>query len=124
MEENKWELLFRNQRRVGKNLYEIMKEEGYTKISFSKATNISRPTLNLLFEGEVTSITTFEKHINKVIKVLEIQEEDLLKDWQVTQPAYQVVCSCNEPKDYQPTQDEKEMFDTLKELIELCDFYY
>ena len=27
-----------------------------------------------------------------MIRVLEIKEEDLLKDWLVTQPAYQVIC--------------------------------
>lgn len=60
MDKNRIEILFSERKKVGINLFEIMKEQGYTKISFSKRVNISRPTLNHLFEGEISSITTFE----------------------------------------------------------------
>jgi hypothetical protein len=39
------ELLFENRKLIGKNILNIIKDNGYTKSSFSRLTNISRPTL-------------------------------------------------------------------------------
>ena len=39
MDKNRIEILFSERKKVGINLFEIMKEQGYTKISFSKRVN-------------------------------------------------------------------------------------
>lgn len=119
-----YEVLFSERKKVGANLFEIIKERGYTKISFAKAVNISRPTLNHLFEGEINSITTFEKHIEKINSVLNIELNELMIGREEVLPAYQVVFSSNTPESYEAGDNEKEMFDILDSLIDLCDFYY
>ena len=124
MEHFEIEILFSERKRVGMNLYEIMKERGYTKISFSKAVNISRPTLNLLFEGEISSITTFEKHIDKINETLRVQNVDLMRDRKREAIEDMVSYSWNEPEIYEQKKKEKEMFDVLESLINLCDYYY
>lgn len=118
------EILFNERKMVGTNLCEIIKERGYTKISFSKAVNISRPTLNHLFEGEINSITTFEKHIDKISAALNMKEMDLLVNRRPVELSYQVVYSSNEPDNYRPGVVEMDMFEILRSLIDLCDFYY
>ena len=80
MDKNRIEILFSERKKVGINLFEIMKEQGYTKISFSKRVNISRPTLNHLFEGEISSITTFEKYLRRIQDALQVEEQDLMSE--------------------------------------------
>jgi len=119
-----YELLFSERKKIGKNLYEILKQKGYTKISFSKKVNISRPTLDHLFEGEINSITTFEKHLKKISAELEVEISELLMPRKENFVENSVVYSNNEPKDYVAGNVEKELFDVLESLIDLCDLYY
>ena len=60
------ELLFENRRLIGENILNIVKDNGYTKSSFSRLTNISRPTLDKLIKGEVDSLATFKTHVRKI----------------------------------------------------------
>lgn len=53
------ELLFENRKRIGENILGIIKNNGYTKSSFSRLTNISRPALDKLIKWEVDSLATF-----------------------------------------------------------------
>lgn len=124
MDKNTIEILFSERKKVGLNLFEIMKEQGYTKISFSNKVKISRPTLNHLFEGEISSITIFEKYLDKIRDVLQVQEQELLVDRQAARGELQAAFSCNEPEGYYPGEREKEMLGILEDLINLCDFYY
>lgn len=119
-----YEILFMEKKLVGNNLFQIMKEKGYTKISLSKASSISRPTLDRLFEGEINSITTFEKHVEKLKTVLEIEMEHLTTRREYLDSYYQVAYSANQPKNYVLSRTEEEMFEILDSLIDLCDFYY
>jgi len=114
-----YELLFSERKKIGKNLYEILKQKGYTKISFSKKVNISRPTLDHLFEGEINSITTFEKHLKKISAELEVEISELLMPRKENFVENSVVYSNNEPKDYVAGNVEKELFDVLEGLIDL-----
>lgn len=124
MDKNTIEILFSERKKTGTNLYEIMKEQGYTKISFSKKVNISRPTLNHLFEGEISSITTFEKYLDRIRDVLQIPEHELMADRRTAKEGLQAAFSRNEPEDYNPKEQEREMFEILEDLINLCDYYY
>lgn len=124
MKKNDMEELFRERKFIGQNLLEIIKEKGYTKISFSQEVNISRPTLNHLFEGEINSKTTFEKHIKKISAVLGIETDDLMLKRNMNYVSRYVMYSRNEPEKYIPEVDEKEQFEVLEDLLRLCEFYY
>lgn len=77
MENNK-ELLYRNKNTVGTNIAQLIKKEGYTKASFAKKVDISRPTLNKILDGDIPSSTTLETHINKIMEVLNVDIDTLL----------------------------------------------
>ena len=94
MDKNTIEILFSERKKVGLNLFEIMKEQGYTKISFSNRVKISRPTLNHLFEGEISSITTFEKYLDRIRDVLQVQEQEFLVGRRTAIGELQVAFSC------------------------------
>ena len=62
------DLLFENRKLIGENILYILKDNGYTKSSFSRLTTISRPTLDKLIKGEVDNLSTFRTHISKILK--------------------------------------------------------
>lgn len=116
--------LFDNRAIVGKNLLEIMKSKGYTKIAFAKKVDISRPTLNALFNGEITSQTTFGTHIEKILNALDIDKEELLlsSDGQIAEET--VLYSNTAPDNYQLSKQSEELFEVLDNFLNLCDLYY
>lgn len=114
--------LFNERKRVGKNINEIMKDKGHTKISFSKITGITRPTLNKLFNGEITSEVTFIKHVSKIMKAINITAQDILS--YKCNKSVEVYYSNNSPKNHELNEDAKEMFNILEDIIHLCELYY
>ena len=72
------ELLFENRKLIGENILNIIKDNGYTKSSFSRLTTISRPTLDKLIKGEVDNLSTFRTHISKILKSQDMDAEQLL----------------------------------------------
>lgn len=118
------DLLFQNKEVIGMNIASLIEEEGYTKSSFSKKTDISRPTLNKIIEGEINSITTFEKHLSKILDVLNINFNRLL-DLNLYQDTVAVtsVYSDNAPVDYERSVQVKDSLNTLECILDLCEIY-
>lgn len=108
--------LFYNRKNIGKNLLEIMKLKGHTRISFSKLTDISRQTLNNLFKGEINDKTTFKTCINKIIETENITLADII-NYNENKEIQSVV-------DYKFDPEAKEMLDILDHILHLCDLYY
>ena len=70
--------LFEQRSRVAYKLKECIRDRGYTKISFSKKAEISRPTLDRLLNGSIDSKTTFDRHLKKILKMLNMSADDLM----------------------------------------------
>lgn len=116
--------LFDNRKAVGSKLLEIMKSKGHTKVSFSKVTGISRPTLNNLFKGETDSKTTFTTHITKIIETVNITLEEII-NYNENKIAQNVaVFSDNAPTEHEHYPKAKEMFNVLDDILHLCELYY
>ena len=112
--------------RIGKGILNYIKENGYTKKSFSKLVDISRPTLNTIIDGNIKSETTFKTHINKILKALDIDINRLLEcDQQIETKSERllVAYSNNSPKDYKLNDNEKTMFELVENLIDLFEIY-
>ena len=116
--------LFNNRKTIGAKLLEIMKSKGHTKVSFSKLTGISRPTLNNLFKGETDNRTTFNTHINKIIDAFNISLEEIINyDENKTMDSV-VVFSDNAPNEHTYDPKAKEMLNVLDDILHLCELYY
>lgn len=74
--------LFDMQSVVGARLEEILSERGYTKVELCQMSGISRPTLDKLLAGTITSRTNYEKHITKVLQSLNMSPDMLLGNTQ------------------------------------------
>lgn len=121
------ELLFKNRKIIGKNILNIIKDEGYTKSSFAKFTSISRPTLDKLIKGEVDSFTTFKTHIQKILESQKITEEKVINYVSKKHNGGNEVffaLSHNAPKSHVLNPQAQEMFNILEDIVHMCELYH
>ena len=120
------ELLFENRKLIGKNILNIIKDNGYTKSSFSRLTNISRPTLDKLIKGEVDSLATFKTHIQKILDSQDMDEEQLLNYVPKYNAKKELVfaLSDNAPEYHSLNPKAQEMFGILEDIVHMCELYY
>ncbi len=120
------ELLFENRKLIGENILNIIKDNGYTKSSFSRVTNISRPTLNELIKGEINSLTTFKTHIQKILKSQSMNEEQLLNYVPKSKMKKELIfaLSDNAPENHTMKRNVQEMFGILEDIVHMCELYY
>lgn len=119
------ESLFENRKLVGENLITIIKDNGYTKSSFSKLTNISRPTLDKLIKGEIDSFTTFKTHIEKILESQEMDDKQLMHyiPKYNEKKEYAFALSDNSPENHSINSKAKEMFDILEDIVHMYELY-
>lgn len=115
--------LFEQRSLVGAKLKDCLKERGYTKISFAKLTDISRPTLDKILSGEINNKSTFNKHLGKILSALNLSAEELLFYEQTTASGNTVYFQ-NSPDDYQMSEKAKKQFSLLRDIVGLCEIYY
>lgn len=77
-----------------------IRSNGFSKVSFCKKTEISRPTLDKILNGEIDSKSTFDKHLNKILTSLSI-DPDTLMGFSPRVQSVDAVYSQNAPIDYQ-----------------------
>ena len=70
--------LFDKRSVVGTRLEQILAEKSYTKAELCKKAGVSRPTLDKLLMGTLTSKTNYEKHISKILDCLGLTPDMLL----------------------------------------------
>ncbi|NLC69510.1 MAG: helix-turn-helix transcriptional regulator, partial [Clostridiaceae bacterium] len=104
----------------------IVKDNGYTKSSFSRLTNISRPTLDKLIKGEVDSLTTFKTHIQKILGSQNMNGEQLLNyvPRDKTKKELIFAMSDNAPENHTLRPNAQEMFGILEDIVHMCGLYY
>ena len=104
-------------------LKDYIRSNGFSKVSFCKKTEISRPTLDKILNGEIDSKSTFDKHLNKILTSLSIDPDTLMGFSPRIQSA-DAVFSENAPIDYQVNDKAKMEYDLLQDILNLCSVYY
>ena len=120
------ELLFENRKLIGENILNIIKDNGYTKSSFSRLTNISRPTLDKLIKGEVDSLATFKTHIQKILDSQNMNEEQLLNYVPKSKTKKELIfaLSDNAQENHALNPNAQDMFGILENIVHMCELYY
>lgn len=117
--------LFEQRGLVASKLKECIRDKGDTKVSFAAKANISRPTLDKLLNGAVDSKSTFDRHLQKILKVLNMSAEELMFYHSVsTKPVTAIVFSQNAPLEHKMSETAKKQYNLLLDMIELCTIYY
>lgn len=116
--------LFDQRSRVASKLKECIRDKGYTKVSFAQKAGISRPTLDKLLCGSIDSKTTFDRHMQKILRVLQMSVDDLMFYSAKRGRLSTVVYSQNTPEDHKMSNNARKQYDLMLDLIDLCAIYY
>ena len=120
----KFDELFEQRSLVATKLKECIRDKGFTKVSFSKLTDISRPTLDKLLSGSVDSKTTFDRHMQKILKTLNMSVDELmLYSARQVKPVL-AVYSKNAPKNHEMSDTAKKQYELMLDVVDLCAIYY
>ena len=112
-----FDALFEQRILVGKKLKDCIRDSGFTKISFS--------TLDRLLSGTVDNKSTFDRHIQKILNVLNMTVDQLLSYRPVGEvKKIGAVYSLNAPPEYSMDEKAKKQYGLLMDVIDLCAIYY
>lgn len=116
--------LFENRNLVASKLKDFLRDKGFTKISFAKKANISRPTLDKLLNGSLDSKAAFDRHMQKILKTLNTSASDLVLFSARREKPITAVYSQNTPADHEKSATACKQFDLLMDIVDLCAIYY
>jgi hypothetical protein len=117
--------LFNDRKTIGGNVLKLLKNNGFTKSSFSKRIDVTRPTLDSIIQGEINNVSKFSEYISRIINALEISENNLLYDVpsiKDTRPSF--LYFNNPPDGHKVMENTKEIFGVLDDVLNLCSIYY
>lgn len=121
----KFDELFEQRSLVASKLKDCIRDKGYTKVSFANKVNISRPTLDRLLNGSINNKSTFDNHIQKILKELNMSVDDLiLYHSKPVIPIETVAFSQNRPINHKMSETAKKQYELLLDAIDLCTIYY
>ncbi|MBR4588314.1 MAG: helix-turn-helix transcriptional regulator [Lachnospiraceae bacterium] len=116
--------LFEQRSLVASKLKICIRDKGYTKVSFAKKAEISRPTLDKLLSGSIDSKTTFDRHLQKILKVMNMSVDELMVYSARRNRPVEVVYSQNAPEDHKMSDTARKQYDLLLDILDLCAVYY
>lgn len=120
----KFDELFEHRSMIASKLKDCIKDMGYTKVSFAGKTNISRPTLDKLLNGRIDSKSTFDRHLQKILKTLNMSVDELMIYHSVQPKTVTAVYSQNAPVNHEMSDTAKTQYNLLLDVIDLCTIYY
>lgn len=121
----KFDELFEQRSLVASKLKDVIRDMGYTKVSFASKTDISRPTLDRLLNGSIDNKRSFDRHLQKILKLLNMTVEDLMLYHSVPKKvSTATVYSQNAPMNHEMSDKAKKQYDLLLDVIDLCAIYY
>lgn len=116
--------IYDNRYKIGSNLLDFIKDNGYTKSSISKLTGISRPTIDKLIKGEIDNNTTLKSHIDKIVTTFNIDLEQLINYKHLElENSDRMVASDNSPEEHEVSDKAKKMFGFLNDIVDLYEVY-
>ncbi len=121
----KFDELFEQRSLVASKLKDCIRDFGYTKVSFASKADISRPTLDKLLNGSIDNKSSFDRHLQKILKLLNMTAEDLMLYHSApVQTDDRAVFSQNAPMDHEMSDTAKKQYHLLMDVIDLCAIYY
>ncbi len=116
--------LFEQRCLTASKLKECIRDKSYTKVSFAKKAGISRPTLDKLLSGSIDSKTTFDRHLQKILKIMHMSADDLMLYSAQQSKSVTAVYPQNAPENHEMSKKAKKQYDLLLDIIDLCAIYY
>ena len=120
----KFDEMFEHRNLVASKLKDCIRDKGYTKVSFARKAEISRPTLDRLLCGSIDNKTTFDRHLQKILKMLQMSVDDFMFYSDRQSKSVSAVYSQNAPEDHKMSEKACKQYELLLDIIELCSIYY
>ena len=120
----KFDELFEHRRLVASKLKDCIRDAGYTKVAFANKADVSRPTLAKILNGSIDSTTPFDRHLQKILAVLNLTADDLVFYSTDHQQFVAAVYSNNAPENHEMSDKAKKQVELLLDVIDLCTIYY
>ena len=121
----KFDELFEQRSLVASKLKDCIRDMGYTKVSFAAKADISRPTLDKVLNGNIDSKSFFDRHLQKILKLLNITLEDLMLYHSAPSKLSEATLySQNAPMNHEMNDTAKKQYNLLLDIIDLCAIYY
>ncbi|WP_024348412.1 helix-turn-helix domain-containing protein [Lacrimispora indolis] len=115
--------LFDNRNLVAAKLKDYIRDRGYTKVSFARKSDISRPTLDKLLNGSIDNKSTYDRHLHKIMAALGLSVDDLML-YNAASRNVDAVYSQNAPENYEMSEKAKKQYALLTDILGLCEIYY
>lgn len=115
---------FEHQTTIAKNLVTFIRLKGYSKLTFSKLTNISRPTIDQILRGESPNPSRYNDQIAKINQTFRLPD-----DYFITS---QAIPSLSRPLGYaysdhgtsvEKSKQTKELLDGLDNILDIYSMY-
>lgn len=107
---------YRYQEITTQNLIAFLRLRGYSKLSLSKLTGLSRPNIDCILNGEITNPSVYNSYIKKIIQTF-----DLPNDYFLINQNDQIALV---PKIYSKRSlADQELFDGLDNLLDIFSMY-
>ena len=121
----KFDELFEHKSLVASKLKDCIRDMGDTKVSFAAKADISQPTFDKLLNGSIDSKSFFDRHLQKILKLLNMTVEDLmLYHSTASKLLTATVYSQNVPMIHEMNGTAKKQYNLLLDVIDSCAIYY
>lgn len=117
--------LFLNKETIAENLGMFIRLKGYSKSSFAKKVNISRPTLDQLLEGQSPNETAFLKQLEKIAQAFQLSKASFLSppQFEQTYATRSLQFSDHLAHTKERTPHNQKLLEDLEDLLDIATLY-
>ncbi|WP_411348485.1 XRE family transcriptional regulator [Paenibacillus sp. WLX2291] len=115
---------FSHQQHIAQNLTAFIRLKGYSKLSFSKLTGISRPTVDQILKSESPNPTLYNQQIAKITQTFQLPDDYLLRNQPELLPtSHSPYAFSDHAKGSERTPEAKELLEGLDHILDLYSMY-
>lgn len=106
---------------IAKNLVTFLRQKGYSKLSLSKLTDISRATIDQIIKGKCLNSMEYNKQIEKINITFELSDNYFITPLISINPiTYTYSDQCADPE---KSTEVKELLDGLNNVLDIYSLY-
>ncbi|TDQ40720.1 XRE family transcriptional regulator [Aureibacillus halotolerans] len=115
---------FEHKKTIAINLLTFIRKRGYSKLSLSKLTGISRPMIDLILKAESPSPTTYNGQITKINEAFDLPEDYFLTTQGITSSSDRSISSAlDRGISKEKSERTKELLEGLDIILDIYSMY-
>ncbi|MBW7475772.1 XRE family transcriptional regulator [Paenibacillus oenotherae] len=109
---------------IAENLISFLRQRGFSKLSFSKLTNISRPTIDQILKGESPSPKQYNSQITKINETFQLPDDYFIvfQEEPMTTSRYAYAYS-DHGRDADKSPKTMELLNALDDILDVYSIY-